>query len=707
MSFVSRIALPQRTCWAVAGEMRETLFWPCKSGKARAVMLLVPGNPGLIDFYIDFCTALHSLFSDSLDIIGVSHLGHTRFSDNRGLAVKRSSVPSLADQVANMVAVFDQIDADYRSAAQRPKMLLCGHSVGCYFSEKIVECRSDRVDRVFSLFPAVEDIAGTPRGRQLWPMFYPGVRQLAAGLVDMLVWLLPSAAILGLAGMSRSLSEDSARTVAEKMLHGPCINSILKMAADEMDEIGDLNEELYRCLGHKFVMYYGSNDGWVPTTHHKRMAATNTKGKIYMCQNGYPHSFVTTHSAEMALVVADMLREEMGCWEPVAVDTAPTIVGRPVATTSLGRAGAQGAPVGEKSHILDKNNFDFKTSTGTWIIKHYSPKCLHCLHFQPKWDQVVTQQAISLSAQDVYFGEIDCLESQELCTQNEALAWPTVGMFRAGKRLASLEGDKSEQELSDFIKRTLSETDATPRAYDANSVILAQGNFTETTKHGTWIVKHYSPVCHHCRQMAPEWVKLTDELAKQMAGNQILFGEVDCPANKKVCEENHVDGYPTVNLYVNGRYIEEIPVKYTYDAMKGYVLKLPERVERGDFVQPTSQAPSPGLTDTPVSSNDVTDAKHGTEEYNPYGEVVTLTKESFADKTSSGPWFVKFYAPWCTHCQHLAPIWTQLGEASKGKVNIGKINCDDASALCAKYNVQGYPTLKLLWEGETTDFKGT
>ncbi|KAJ2791945.1 hypothetical protein GGI18_000770 [Coemansia linderi] len=376
---------------------------------------------------------------------------------------------------------------------------------------------------------------------------------------------------------------------------------------------------------------------------------------------------------------------------------------------SLGRAGAQGAPVGDKSHILDKNNFDSKTSSGTWVIKHYSPSCHHCQSFQPKWDQVVTQQAIPLSAQDVHFGEIDCLENQELCTQNKVFAWPTVGVFRAGKRLDGLEGDKSEKELSEFIKRSVSEADAVPQAYDANSIILNQSNFTETTKRGTWIVKHYSPVCHHCRQMAPEWIKLTDELAKQMAGNQILFGEVDCPANKKVCEENHVDGYPTVNLYVNGRYIEEMSVRYTYDAMKGYVLKLPERIKRGNFAPPPASQASSGQADTSPgsSSDDVTDDKRGAEEYNLSGEVVTLTKENFADKTSLGPWFVKFYAPWCTHCQHLAPIWTQLGEASKGKVNIGKINCDEASALCSKYNVQGYPTLKLLWEGETTDFKGT
>ncbi|KAJ2904817.1 hypothetical protein GGI21_004240, partial [Coemansia aciculifera] len=286
---------------------------------ARAVMLLVPGNPGLVDFYIDFCAALHKLFSDSLDIIGVSHLGHSRFSDNHGLAIKRSTVSGLSEQVASMVAVFDQIDAEYASAAQRPKMLLCGHSVGCYISEKILECRSDRVDHVFSLFPAVEDIANTPRGRQLHLLFRPGVRQLAAGLVDMLTWMLPSAAILGLASMTNSLSGSNARTVVEKMLYGPCITSVLKMAADEMDEIGGLNEELYRRLGHRFVMYYGDQDGWVPPTHYQHMVETNTKGKIYLCQHGIPHSFVTTHSAEMALIVADMLQEELGCWAPALV----------------------------------------------------------------------------------------------------------------------------------------------------------------------------------------------------------------------------------------------------------------------------------------------------------------------------------------------------------------------------------------------------
>ena len=31
-------------------------------------------------------------------------------------------------------------------------------------------------------------------------------------------------------------------------------------------------------------------------------------------------------------------------------------------------------------------------------------------------------------------------------------------------------------------------------------------------------------------------------------------------------------------------------------------------------------------------------------------ELTVLTDKTFGDKTASGDWFVKFYAPWCGHC---------------------------------------------------------
>ncbi|KAJ2371591.1 hypothetical protein GGI05_007792, partial [Coemansia sp. RSA 2603] len=145
LGFTNQIPLPLRTSWPVAGELRETLFWPCQSGAPQALMFLIPGNPGLVDLYIDFCAQLHKRFP-TLEILGVSHLGHTRFTNTRGLEHRERKAHSLDEQVANMVAVFDAIDREYSSAQQqpRPKMLLLGHSVGCYFAQKLLEHREDR-----------------------------------------------------------------------------------------------------------------------------------------------------------------------------------------------------------------------------------------------------------------------------------------------------------------------------------------------------------------------------------------------------------------------------------------------------------------------------------------------------------------------------------------------------------------------------------
>ncbi|KAJ2559403.1 hypothetical protein EV175_000346 [Coemansia sp. RSA 1933] len=307
MLFASLVPLPQRNSWEVDGELREVLFWPCTSGRARAVLLLIPGNPGLIDLYIDFCSELHAQFPRDLDIVGVSHLGHTLFSDNRGQQHRSPKTYGLEHQVANTLAMFDQIANAY---AHRPRMLLCGHSVGCYLAQRIVAERPDRVDRVFSLFPAIDTIVDTPRGRQLRLMFQPGVRQAVAALVDVIRWVLPARAVHRLAALSRSLGESNTRVVVDKMLHGACIRSILAMAADEMQRIVAVDEALYAREGAKFVMYYGTDDMWVPKDRYARMCAVNTQGIVRLCSAGISHAFVTAHSAEMARIMIEMLTSD-------------------------------------------------------------------------------------------------------------------------------------------------------------------------------------------------------------------------------------------------------------------------------------------------------------------------------------------------------------------------------------------------------------
>ncbi|RAL38741.1 hypothetical protein DM860_013422 [Cuscuta australis] len=71
--------------------------------------------------------------------------------------------------------------------------------------------------------------------------------------------------------------------------------------------------------------------------------------------------------------------------------------------------------------------------------------------------------------------------------------------------------------------------------------------------------------------------------------------------------------------------------------------------------------------------------------------------------------FVDFYAPWCGHCQRLAP---ELDKAApviaelKQSIVIAKVNADKYRVLASKYDIDGYPTLKMFVHGVPTDYYG-
>lgn len=85
-----------------------------------------------------------------------------------------------------------------------------------------------------------------------------------------------------------------------------------------------------------------------------------------------------------------------------------------------------------------------------------------------------------------------------------------------------------------------------------------------------------------------------------------------------------------------------------------------------------------------------------------YGEhVVELTASNF-DKLvmdSAETFMVKFYAPWCGHCQSSAPAFSKAAKKLDGVAKLGVIDCDEHSSLAQRFSVQGFPTIKV-FKGE-------
>jgi len=88
-------------------------------------------------------------------------------------------------------------------------------------------------------------------------------------------------------------------------------------------------------------------------------------------------------------------------------------------------------------------------------------------------------------------------------------------------------------------------------------------------------------------------------------------------------------------------------------------------------------------------------------------DVVVLTESAFSDFVRDNEnAFVEFYAPWCGHCQHLAPEWEKLATSLKGKVSVAKVDCTTETSVCNGEGVQGYPTIKFFKKGRAVDYQG-
>ena len=75
-----------------------------------------------------------------------------------------------------------------------------------------------------------------------------------------------------------------------------------------------------------------------------------------------------------------------------------------------------------------------------------------------------------------------------------------------------------------------------------------------------------------------------------------------------------------------------------------------------------------------------------------------------ADKTE----VLLFYVDWCPHCKTAKPVWTEVAEQYEETVTFREINCTVETAeieqLMNKYNIEGFPTIKMVKNGKVYDF---
>lgn len=87
--------------------------------------------------------------------------------------------------------------------------------------------------------------------------------------------------------------------------------------------------------------------------------------------------------------------------------------------------------------------------------------------------------------------------------------------------------------------------------------------------------------------------------------------------------------------------------------------------------------------------------------------IVVLTRDNFQKALDHfDNILVEFYAPWCGHCKAFAPDYVKIASILKDKgqnVACAKVDAPEEQDLIEKYDIQGFPTLKLFRKDKKPD----
>ncbi|BFZ11289.1 hypothetical protein BsWGS_14328 [Bradybaena similaris] len=215
--------------------------------------------------------------------------------------------------------------------------------------------------------------------------------------------------------------------------------------------------------------------------------------------------------------------------------------------------------------------------------------------------------------------------------------------------------------------------------HGTNAASYDSDSFSSALKANRNFVMFYAPWCGHCKNLAPTW----DELAKiysKTESSPVVIAKVDCTVHTALCADHDIVGFPTLKLFeVGGQNHKRYSGKRDLDSLKAFI----QEQVNGEIADTEADGRQPEVPE-------------------PKSSLIVLTDDSFTALVTKGSFFIKFYAPWCGHCQKLAPVWDDLADTFNhdNKVNIAKIDCTQSSVICKQYGIDGYPTLLWFKDGE-------
>ncbi|XP_074608459.1 lipid droplet-associated hydrolase-like isoform X2 [Acropora palmata] len=284
----------------------------------KFVIVVIPGNPGLVEFYDVFVTSLFNSLKGQWPIYAISHAGHSPTTEypvnpfpkpsiDKATAVKSFFPLTLNEQIVHKNEFLKS------HIPPHSKIILIGHSIGAYIILNILKTcdRAADITKAILLFPTFERMAVSPSGRYVTPAvrYFKWFAVSAVAVFSVLPESVRRFLINWWLSDRKNLIIGSVESVL-KLLTPQSIIGVVTMADNEMKEVVNRDDVVIEKNLDKFIFYYGVIDNWTPVSYYEDIRKRFPDGEIYLCQKNFQHAFVLESSHEVAEMVSSWIQKE-------------------------------------------------------------------------------------------------------------------------------------------------------------------------------------------------------------------------------------------------------------------------------------------------------------------------------------------------------------------------------------------------------------
>ncbi|XP_027955268.1 lipid droplet-associated hydrolase isoform X2 [Eumetopias jubatus] len=289
------------------------LFNEPRANRPKLLIFIITGNPGFSAFYVPFAKTLYSSINRRFPVWVISHAGHVLVPKGKKILI--TSDDSNAPEINDIYGLQGQVEhklAFLRTHVPKEiKLVVIGHSVGCYISLEILKLAPELpIIRSFLLFPTIERIAESPNGRIATPLlcwFRYALYVFAYLLLKPWPEKIKSFVIRTGLRMMNLQSEFSVLNILEPF----CLANAAYLGGQEMMKVVKRDNETIKAYLPKLTFYYGTIDAWCPMEYYEDIKKDFPEGDFRLCEKKIPHAFILHFPQEMADMVADWLKDDL------------------------------------------------------------------------------------------------------------------------------------------------------------------------------------------------------------------------------------------------------------------------------------------------------------------------------------------------------------------------------------------------------------